>query len=203
MLKRQTAFVLFSFTVLAVTACAYGRDFVRPPTESLILGKTTYKEIILKLGKSFGEGERIFNGQLGKKVSYTYSGAGTPAVEGATPGKHLFFFFVDDVLVGHHYSSSLRVDQTDFDESKVMEIKKSETTREAVIELLGPPHGLFMYPVVDNPGHKRLVYSYHERRRAGFSWAGPSWKTSYKSFAVTVDSNDIVTDVKFAAGSWE
>ncbi len=86
------------------------------------------------------------------------------------------------------------MDQTDFDESKVKEIKTGETTREAVIELLGPPHGLHVYPLVDNPGHKGLVYEYSQTRGGGFSL-----KIYQKMIVVTVDSNDIVTDVKFTA----
>ena len=96
------------------------------------------------------------------------------------------------MLVGHGFSSSFRVDQTDFDESKVKEIKKGETTRKKVIELLGSPHGLHVYPLVDNLGHEVLVYGYGETRVVGFSA-----KFYIKGFAVTVDSNDIVTDVKF------
>ena len=196
MLKRQTAFVLFSFTVLAVTACALeiGRDFVRPPNESLILGKTTYKEIILKLANPYQVFTHILKGQPVKVVGYLYEGARTALVGSAAPNRQMSFSFVDNILVGYGFSSSFRVDQTDFDESKVKEIKKGETTRETVIELLGPPTGLFMYPIADNPGLKVLAYIYNTATAAQ---QFGKLKIYYKSINVTVDSNDTVTDVSF------
>ncbi len=184
--------------VLAVTACAAGRDFVRPSPESLILGKTTYKEIFLKFGKPRREGTGIVQGQSVKTVEYGYS-AWTGEqwkVEGVMAVRAIAFAFVDDVLVSHVFSSSFSVDQTDFDESKVKEIKTGETTRKAVIELLGPPHGLRMYPLVDNPGHKALSYIYQQVRTRATRWSPR--KIYQKTIVVTVDSNDIVTDVKFA-----
>ncbi len=201
MLKRQTAFVLFSFAVLAVTACAseYGRDFVRPPNESLILGKTTYKGIILKLAHPYQVFTHTVKGQPVKVVGYLYEAPRTALVGSAAPKRDMSFSFVDDILVGYGFSSSFRVDQTDFDESKVKEIKKGKTTRETVIELLGTPTGLFMYPLADDPGHKTLAYIYS---KATAAQQYGKLKIHYKSIFVTIDSDDTVTDVELK-DRWE
>ena len=86
------------------------------------------------------------------------------------------------------------MDQTDIDALKVKEIKKGKTTREEVIVLLGPPPGLFMYPITDKPGLKRLAYV-HTGAVASQQWK--KLDLHHKGILVTVDSNDIVTDVKF------
>ena len=192
MFKRQTV-ILLSVTVLAVAACAAGRDFVRPPTESLILGKTTYKEIFSEFGTPYREGTTLLNGQSVKQVSYSYaSGRGTPAVDGVTPGRTMGFHFMDDVLVGYEFVSSFKGDQTDFDESKVKEIKIGKTTREEVIKLLGPAGGLRQFPLLKEPDHIGLTYFYSQTKSAGFSF-----KIYQKFLVVSVDSNNIVTDVVF------
>ncbi len=178
-------------TVSALTGCA-GRNFLRPQPESLVLGKTSAKEILEKFGTPGGEGTATKNERLVRSVSYSYaSSVGTPLVEGVTPGRTMGFAFVDDVLVGYEFVSSFKDDHTDFDEAKAKEIKKGEATRSRVVELLGPPHGLATWPLTKERSAKALIYWYLQVK--------PVAKIYQKRLVVTLDANDVVSDMEFAA----
>lgn len=185
--RRRSIRLLVSLLVLG--GCAAGRDFVRPQPASLMLGKTSYKEIFQKFGTPYQEGTATKNNRPVRSVAYSYaSGAGTPLVDGVTPGRTISFHFVDDALVGYEFVSSFRNDHTDFDEAKVHEIKKGETNRTRVVELLGPPHGLLAWPLVKDPAGKALVYLYVQVK--------PVAKIHQKRLIVTLDTSDIVSDVE-------
>lgn len=126
---------------LLVAGCA-GRDFTRATPDSLQLGKTTYAEVVGRLGTPYREGTLLKNSQTVKHISYAYSVAGgTPLNSGVTPARSQAFYFADLVLVGHEFSSSFREDHTEFAEASVTEIKKGETNEATVIDRLGPPTG--------------------------------------------------------------
>ena len=52
------------------------------------------------------------------------------------------------MLVGHEFTSSFKEDHTDFSEARVAEIKQGETKEAGVLELLGRPTGLYVFPLV-------------------------------------------------------
>jgi len=98
---------------------------------------TTYDQVLQRYGDPRRTGTQVRNGETLKTVSYAYA-VGTPFVDDV-PARASGFYFLNGVLVGYEYLSSFREDKTDFDETKVQQIKKGETTRWRVIELFGQP----------------------------------------------------------------
>jgi hypothetical protein len=183
------------FVVILIAACAAGRNFVRPKPESLILGKTTYDEIIQRFGKPYTEGTQVKNGITLKTVGYAYSKVGGPALfEGVTPGRGMGFSFLDNVVVGHEFTSSYRDDNSYFDDSKVGQIKKGETTRNKVIELMGRTGGMYVYPLIKGKDEKALVYLYTHTKGSIFDL-----KVFQKLLVVSFNDTDIVTDINFTS----
>lgn len=183
--------------LLTLAGCA-GRDFTRATPDSLVLGKTTYAEIVAKFGTPYREGTMLKNNQMVKHISYAYSVAGgTPLHDGVTPARAQAFYFADLVLVGHDFSSSFKDDHTDFPEAKVTEIKKGETKEAAVVELLGPPGGLYVFPLVGKDD-RGLVYTYSQTRVEPISFA-PKVKHYQEEVVVSVGADGTVTNVQFNA----
>ena len=66
--------------LVALGGCA-GRDFTRPPADTLALGKTTAAQIRQRFGEPSRQGTVVRNGETMKSLSYRYaSGAGSLAV---------------------------------------------------------------------------------------------------------------------------
>ena len=193
-LRLRLAVVL---VVLALAGCA-GRDFTRAAPESLQLGKTTYAEIIARLGTPFREGTMLKNDHMVKHVTYAYSVTnGTPLHEGVTAARAQAFYFADLVLVGHDFSSSFKDDHTDFPEARVAEIRKGETKESAVVELLGPPGGIYVFPLVGK-NEKGLVYTYSQTRVEPIPFA-PKIKHYQKEAIVSIGADGTVTNLQFNA----
>jgi hypothetical protein len=179
---------------LIVIGCA-GRDFVRPETESLALGRTTYQEVRDRFGSPLREGAIVKNGVSVRTTGYAYSSAGgATLVGGVTPARGMDFYFVDDRLVGYAFLSSYAEDHTDFDESKVGAIKKGETTRAQVLETFGKPGGTFTYPLIKGRDDQALVYAYSQTRGTAFNL-----KLHQKVLVVSHGPNAVVTDVEFTS----
>jgi hypothetical protein len=183
--------VLFGLSILLATACA-GRDFPRPSTESLILGKTTKHQIIQQLGAPERVGTKLVNEQQLDTMVYAFASLGRrPLVEGVTPARAMGLYFLNGLLVGHEFTSSYMNDHTDFDEARARFIRKGETSREQVIEMLGAPHGQYAWPLVRAQGDRGIVYVYSHVKD------GLAPRLYEKILVVSVDSNGVVTDVDF------
>jgi len=183
------------FAGLAIAGCAAGREFVRPDPASLVLGKVTYLEILERFGRPYQEGSFIRNEQAIKALTYSYSSAmGTPLIAGVTPARTISFNFHNDRLVAHQFVSSYKEDHTDFDESKVQDIKKGETTRDQVVKLLGAPSGLYAYPLLKNKDEIGIGYLYTQVKRHGVT----GLKTYLKQLIVSFDARGVVTDIQYA-----
>jgi hypothetical protein len=183
-IKRLAAVII---VILFLASCA-GTNFVRPEPESLSLGKTTYQDIINQFGKPYQEGTKLKNENMIKTATYAYSSAGGMALyEGVTPARAMAFHFVDDLLIGYEFSSSYKEDHSDYDDSKISLIKKGETTRGEVVDLLGEPKGIYVFPLIKNREDEAMVYLYSQFK---------SFKIYQKLLIVSVN-NDIVTDVDF------
>ncbi len=191
---RTKAAVLLAATAF-FAGCA-GRDFIRPSTESLVLGKTTYQQVRQMFGDPYREGTALVNDQSIKMISYAYATAyGSPRVSGVTPARAMAFSFLGDTLVGHEFTSSYDEDATDFDESKVREIKKGETSRQRVVELLGASQGVYAFPLVRNENEEGIVYLYSQTKRKPFSVS-----IYRKHLVVSYDrQSGVVTDVRFSS----
>ena len=74
------------------------------------------------------------------------------------------FFFEDEILVGQAYYSSHASNHTDFDESLVNQIVKGQTTRDDVLNLLGPTNGTWLSDSDQCNSPTGLLYLYICRR---------------------------------------
>ena len=139
-----------ALALVAFGGCA-GRDFTRPPADTLTLGKTTEQEIRQRFGDPYRQGTVVRNGETMKSLRYGYASGAASLAGGVTPSRGMSFYFWNDTLVGHEFTSSFDTDTTDFDAKKVPQIRKGETSESEVTALLGSPHGAYVYPLI--PGH--------------------------------------------------
>lgn len=147
--------------VISCIGCTGGRRFSRPEPDSLVLGVTTCSEVRERLGAPLREGTSTANGVKVKFLHYGY--AQQVAEDLVTWGyrvRHLTLNFVDERLVAFEGRSSFQEDSTDFDASKLSELKDGVTTRAQAVELLGPPPGLARYPILPGKDEEALVYGY-------------------------------------------
>jgi len=179
--------------VLAATGCA-GRDFTRPQPESLSLGKTTEAEVRQRFGDPYRGGTTIKNGETMKTLSYAYATGASSLAGGVTPSRGQGFYFWNGVLVGHDFTSSFDQDRTDFDASKVQQIKKGETTEAGVVGLFGRPQGAYTYPLIPDKGDRAIVYLYHQTKGSAFNL-----KFYQQLLVVTLDGNGLVKDSQFTS----
>src|SRR5215470_19269994 len=115
MLKRFAALA----ALLVLAGCA-GTDFVRPSADDLKMGKTTYKDVLTKMGAPRQEGAVLKNDKNVRSATYAYATTGgSPARPGVTPARVQVFYFYEDVLVGHEFISSFAEDHSNFDEGRV------------------------------------------------------------------------------------
>jgi outer membrane protein assembly factor BamE (lipoprotein component of BamABCDE complex) len=178
----------------ALLGCA-GKNFVRPDSEGLKNGQTTYAQIVQKMGPPRREGTVLKNDQTLKTVSYAYASvAGQPLHVGVTAARGVAFYFYNDVLVGHEFLSSYADDNTEFDEGKIPGIIKGKTARADVVQLMGEPSGYYIYPMIKANTGEAAAYVYTEVKGGAFNL-----KVSRKSLIVTFDSSGVVTDVDFAS----
>ena len=182
-------------TALLLAGCA-GKNFERPPLESFVLGKTTKEDVIAKLGKPLRVGKLNVNGVELESNTYAYASMGSEAAHpGVTPGRGEDFFYDDhSVLVGTVFRSSFKADGTDFDETKIAQITKGRSTRVDVVQLMGPPHGEYIYPLIKGRNDHALVYSYNQVSGSAFKM-----KVYVKLLVVSYDTAGVVTDVEYTA----
>ncbi len=105
--------------------------------------------------------------------------------------RRMSFSFADLVLVGHEFTSSFDHDATNFDETKIAQIKQGETTEAQVIALLGEPTGRVIFPFVGRD-EKGLTYLYAQFPRG---WS--SVEKHEKSFVVLINEHGVVTQTQF------
>jgi outer membrane protein assembly factor BamE (lipoprotein component of BamABCDE complex) len=185
----------FSFAVIAALLGCAGTNFVRPDSENLKNGQTTYVQIVARMGEPRREGTLIKNDKTIKSAAYAYASVGGKALnDGVTAARAMVFYFYNDTLVGHEFVSSWADDNTDFDESKMNQIVKGKTTRIELSNLLGKPSGYQVAPLIKAASGEAAVYVYAETRSSSFNL-----KLFRKVLAVTFDNAGIVTDVEFVS----
>nr|AIA18832.1 SmpA / OmlA family [uncultured bacterium] len=190
MMKR----VLSILSIVALLGCA-GSNFVRPDSADIKNGKTTYAQVVAKMGEPRREGSMIKNDKTLRTASYAYASVGgKPLNDGVTAARAIVFYFDGDLLVGHEFVSSWAEDNTDFDETKASQIIKGKTTRSELQQLLGKPSGYHIYPLIKAPEGEAAAYVFSETRGSAFNL-----KFFRKVLLVTMDNTGTVTDVEFAS----
>jgi outer membrane protein assembly factor BamE (lipoprotein component of BamABCDE complex) len=179
----------------AVLAGCAGTDFVRPSTDDLKNGQTTYAQLIARMGPPRSEGSVLKNEQSIRTATYAYASVGgKPLRDGVTPARAMSFYFFKDTLVGHEFVSSWAEDNTDFDENKIKDIVKGKSTRAQVVQLMGRPSGYYIYPMIKAQTGDAAGYSYGETTGSAFNL-----KFFRKGLVVTFDPAGVVTDVEYSS----
>ena len=103
--------------------------FSCPDPGSVKLNATTRDEI--ETAHPYGSRTRSIwrNGESVEMITYTQTSVrkSLAVVKKVTPARAVTFFFLDDVLVGYEFVSSFKEDHTDFDDTKVSDIKQGVT----------------------------------------------------------------------------
>lgn len=197
-------FLVVAGAMLAVAACGIGRDFTPPVEGELRLGQTTVAEASQRFGQPY---RRTVVASSTSDVNAATDAAsdGRPAglrpasVEGVThvlgyvfvtsaaSARSMLMTFWNDRLVFYNFVSSFAEQSTNFDESKVAQIRRNAMTYGELVALFGPPSGQGIYPVVAARGHRLIVYQ--------FAQGNTQTRTvQYKRLEVLVDARDIVLD---------
>ena len=150
----RTTLLIFVITVLG--ACT-GKNFVRPSADLIQFGRTTEDQVIAVMGNpQYSQSGKMHGGKNVKMLFYGYDAK--PGI--VQFGKTAAFFFTDGVLVGHVFESDFPDESTDFDLTKVGNIVENVSTRKDVESILGKPSGESIYPTVEDPEGRRLVYRF-------------------------------------------
>jgi len=189
----RTAFL--SSLIFVIAGCA-GRDFVRPNSDTVKLGQTTYSQIVQHMGEPRRISDVMKNGKSMKSISYSYAATGgEPLEEGVIPARTVAFFFFKDVLVGQRFISSFRSDNSNFDDTKINGILKGKTSRSEVIQLLGKPSASFIPPMVKECSGEAIGYGYQTTRGDVYS----GYKSFGKFMTLSFDDRDIVSDIDYSS----
>ena len=183
-------------TAVLAGACLLGTDFSRPDPATFTLGQTTEQEIRARFGKPAGQAITRVGDRLVTTLRYAYAEARSTVV----PARSMVYSFHEGRLVGFDYSSSFAADQTAFDESFVKRIKRGETTRAEVLDLVGKPTGQFIYPssYATTPGRHADVYGYSRSEKLP---SGVTLETTTKVLIITFDDRDVVLETSLVITS--
>lgn len=186
-------FVLLAALLALLAGCA-GRDFVRPSSGTLQLGKSTYSQVVEQMGRRGKFGDVLKNGKNIRSVTYVFATTGGDPLEpGVIPARALLYYFHDDVLVGQQFISSFKSDHSYFDDRKIPQISKGKSTRSEVIQLMGRPSASFIFPMVKQTSGEAIGYDYRPARGGVFRRV----RFYVKSLRVTFDDKDRVLDVEY------
>lgn len=122
-------------------------------------GETTERDVIFLAGGTKDAGNVTSLAYMGSKTSSWFSSS---VRSGVSAYRILALQFNDDVLMAYRFSSTYKEDSTDFDETKTSLIEKGKTAQADVINILGEPSGMGIYPSALQKGDIRLLYHYQE-----------------------------------------
>lgn len=192
---KMLRFISLGALLSILVGCA-GKNFVRPTSDTFQLGKTTYNQVIDRMGEPRKTGEALKNDKPIKSATYAYAATGgEPLEEGVIPARAMVYYFYNDTLVGHEFLSSFKSDNSNFDNTKIENIKKGQTSRVEVINILGKPTASFIQPMVKNTSGEAIGYTYQTTRGGVFS----SFKLFNKSLRISFDEKDIVSDLDYSS----
>jgi hypothetical protein len=148
------------------------------------------------MGKPRKVADILKNEKPVKSITYVYaSQMGEPLEKGVIPVRALVYFFHNDTLVGQDFVSSFKSDNSNFDNTKVENIKRGQTTRAEVIQMLGNPTASFIPPMVKATSDEAIGYSYTTTRKGVFGGI----KNFSKNLRISFDEKDLVSDVEYTS----
>jgi hypothetical protein len=149
-----------AFLAVALLLCAgcAGKDFIRPPMGTLVVGKTTRAEVMGSVGAPERESVIVKNGYRVSMLTYVYAAAlGSPLYSGVVPGRVIVLGFHENTLTSQMFASSFRDDNSEFDDAKVSQIVLGQTSVAQVRDLFGRPGGEEIFPL---QADGKLAWSY-------------------------------------------
>jgi hypothetical protein len=182
--------------LLFVLAGCAGKDFVRPNSDTFQLGRTSYSQVLQQMGEPRKVGDVLKNEKPVKSITYVYaSTGGEPLEEGVIPARGLTYYFYNDTLVGQEFLSSFKSDNSNFDNTKVANLKKGQTTRAEVIQMLGKSTASLIPPMVKATSGEAIGYTYQTTQGGAFS----GFKFFNKILRISFDNKDLVSDVEYTS----
>jgi hypothetical protein len=184
---------------ILLTGCVGGTAFVRPPSEALQLGKTSYDQIVKTYGDARRTATLVQNNVSIKQISYSHSLAIPYTTKLSTRG--LVYSFYEGILVGYDYASSFEEDKVG-QQSRGDQIRQIKTgdERVRVLTLLGKPDGEFIFPMTNKKDFTSVRYSFIQSHRIPFL-VTPKISTNVttitfdeKNIVVAIDSRDSKPD---------
>jgi hypothetical protein len=170
MFKSVAATLGCTFLLTGCVATA-GRDFQRPPPETLVLGQTTASEVEGRMGAPFTQSTNTVSDPTEEQRAKLteFSAMPTPSTRTfidyaygqGQMRRELAFIFVDSRLAAYTFRSDFPNDNSDFDAGKVSLLRKGETTEAEAISLFGPQYGRATYPLVRDPGNHIVRYYFN------------------------------------------
>ncbi len=211
----RSTFLLFLFFIY--TGCSQ-KNFIRPSSDVLILGKTTYSQLVKNMGVPSELKESLHNGKNVKEISYVYSSSEEEALEqDILPSRTTSYYFNNDVLIGEYFNSSFKSDNSNYNDTMIDSIIKGQTTREKVLQLLGRPSILAIYPMIKESDSEVIGYQYRAMMKgshlgstlaANFKIGGLAGMLIesaddkgigtifYKSLIITINDKGIVSNIQ-------
>ena len=204
---RRLATYLF---MLCLAGCHTGHDFPRPTADSLVLGQSMRAEILRIYGKPTRESSAVLSSAQTEGVTrgefdmtpvsgsfaslvYLYADRTRTVLVGALsppPVLVAAFDFWNENLIGYNSVSTFVEDLSNFDESRIAEIRKSQSTKADITQLFGPPSGRAIYPAVQHQGNEKFIYSYLQVR------GGERFS---KRLEILFGADGVVLDYRFAS----
>lgn len=180
--------LLLSFSAAGcITSIPAGKPFTRLSHERFELGKATKAEIHAIMGKPVGKSRMIKNGKPFESINYHYA---TRSSINVLLVRVQTFFFSEDILVGHLYSSNFDQDTTDFEEGQMESIQKGKTKIDEVLKKLGTPSGESIYPITEDKDERKIMYFYPKRKTDSVIYT--------KEVFILYKSDGIVSDILFS-----
>jgi hypothetical protein len=134
----------------------------QPDPAELVFGETTRDEIRERFGKPLRI-ETLTMGDYEVELLYFATLGGESIFDETEAARLAYFYFLDGKLIGHEYSSTVKEDATFFEAGQAQQIRKG-MRREEVLQAMGPPHGAYRYPLIEEQDGEAMVYFYFEDR---------------------------------------
>lgn len=182
---------LAAVLVVAFLVSCAGKEFVRVANQDLKLNQTSVADIKNRLGEPQSISRSLKNGMEIRIFNYVYASAASTAgllVGGASARVQVFKFHAGR-LIGYEYTSSFLNDPTGFDGSFARRIKIGETTRQDIVDELGEPVGESVFPIVDAPGDREIIYT--------FTFSSASYRHWTTTLRVQLGPDDVVKNLSY------
>lgn len=204
--------IIAVLALLGLAGCTTGTDFARPTLDAFTLGTTTRADIVAAYGEPPEESaititpsqikpaatESRLNGApvagSFRRMIYSFEDRSETIWVSATAIHNKFLICVlwNDALVSYDYSSDFAKDSTDFDSVATKTLAIGQTTKQQLIDVLGPPTGRAVYPAILRQDDEKWYY---------FFLGIKDGKTYKKLLEVLFGPDDVVADFRMAEDS--